>query len=123
MNLPGSDETGDTRQRVLLKWIRTVKTEAQRLNVVEAMDVYLGQWLARPPVDEAGVWPAALACETLETILPPEILAEAVVSGRWWMVGHIGRMKTERLHVGLGNCIASGRDAWVSRIPLWRPKS
>ena len=34
------------------------------------MDVYLGQWLARLPADEDGVWPAALACEVLETILP-----------------------------------------------------
>lgn len=54
------------------------------------MDVYLGQWLARLLADEDGVWPAALACEVLETILPSEILAEAVVSGRWRMVGHIG---------------------------------
>ena len=104
MNLPGSVEMGDTRQKVLLKWIRTVKTEAQRLNVVEATEVCLGQWLA---ANEDGVWPTAFVCEALENILPSETLANAVFFERWRMVGHIVWMKTERLHVGLGNGITS----------------
>ena len=87
------------------------------MNVVEATEVCPGQWL---PADEDGVWPTAFVCEALEAVLPLETLAKTVVSERW---ERIGWMKTERLHVGLGNGIASERDAWVSRIPLWRPKS
>ena len=47
------------------------------------------------------MWPAAFICEALENILPSEILAKAVVSERWRMLGHIGWMKMERLYVGL----------------------
>ena len=64
------------------------------------------------------MWPAAFICEALENILPSEILAKAVVSERWRMLGHIGWMKMERLYVGLRNGIASWRDARGCRIPL-----
>ena len=66
------------------------------------------------------MWPTVFVCEALEAVLPLETLAKTVVSERWELIGW---MKTERLHVGLGNCIASGRDAWGSCILLWRPKS
>lgn len=82
MNLPGSEETGDAQQKVLLKWIRTARTEAQQLKVAEATDVCIGQWMARSSADEEGVWPAAFVCEALEAVLPSETLAKAVVSER-----------------------------------------
>ena len=87
MNLPGSGETGDVRQKVLLKWIQTVRTEAQQLNVAEATDVCIGQWLARSPADDDGMWPASFVCEALEAVLPSETLAKAVVSERRRMLG------------------------------------
>lgn len=55
--------------------------------MVEATEVCLGQWLARSPTDEDGVWPAAFVCEALENILPSEKLAKAVVSERRRMLG------------------------------------
>ena len=91
------------------------------MNVVEATEVCLGQWLARSPADEDGVWPTAFVREALENILPSETLAKAVVSERWRMVWHIVWLKTERLHAGLGNGIASWRDAWRRRIPFGDP--
>ena len=63
MNLPGSDETGALRQKVLLKWIRTARTEAQQLKVAEATDVCIGQWIARSSADDDGMWPAVFVCE------------------------------------------------------------
>ena len=41
-HLPGSDETGGLWQKMLLKWVRTVRTETQLLNVTEATDVCIG---------------------------------------------------------------------------------
>lgn len=87
MNLPGSDETGALRQKVLLKWIRTARTEAQQLKVAEATDVCIGQWIARSSADDDGMWPAAFVCEALENLQPSETLAKAVVSERRRMLG------------------------------------
>lgn len=87
MNLPGSDETGALRQKVLLKWIRTARTEAQQLKVAEATDVCIGQWIARSSADDDGMWPAAFVCEALEDLQPSETLAKAVVSERRRMLG------------------------------------
>ena len=87
MNLPGSDETGALRQKVLLKWIRTARTEAQQLKVAEATDVCIGQWIARSSADDDGMWPAAFVCEALEDLQPSETLEKAVVSERRRMLG------------------------------------
>lgn len=123
MNLPGSGETGDTRQKVLLKWIRTVKTEVQLLNVTEATDVCIGQWMARSLTDDDGLWPVAFVCEALEAVLPSETLAKAVVFERRRMLG---------AHWLDENGMASRKDGeryreWAERLGesypfLWRLK-
>ena len=87
MNLPGSDETGDACQKVLLKWIQMARTEARQLKVAEATDVCIGQWMARSSVDDDGMWPAAFVCGALEDILPSEKLEKSIVSERWQMLG------------------------------------
>lgn len=87
MHLPGSDETGALRQKVLLKWIRTARMEAHQLKVAEATDVCIGQWIARSSADDDGMWPAAFVCEALEDLQPSETLVKAVVSERRRMLG------------------------------------
>ena len=87
MNLSGSGETGDVRQKALLWWIRTARTEAQSLEVAEAMVVCIGRWIARSPVDDDVMWLAAFVCEALEVVLPLETLAKTVVSERRRMLG------------------------------------
>ena len=87
MNLPGSDETGDACQKVLLKWIQMARTEARQLKVAEATDVCIGQWMARSSADDNGMWPAAFVCEALEDNLPSEKLEKSIVSERWQMLG------------------------------------
>ena len=85
--LPGSDETGDARQKTLAKWIGAVRKEAQLRKVSEAADRCIGTWLARAPAEEDGVWPAVWVCEALEPLLPLQTLSEAVISARWQALG------------------------------------
>lgn len=85
--LPGSDETGDSRQKTLSKWIDAGRDEAQSCKVLEATDRCIGTWLARAPAEEDGVWPAVWVCEVLESLLPLKALAEAVISARWQALG------------------------------------
>ena len=87
LNLPGSDEKGDARQKTLSKWLEAAREEAQSLKVSEAADRCIGTWLARTPADEDGVWPAVWVCEALEPLLPLQKLSEAVISERWQALG------------------------------------
>lgn len=87
LNLPGSDETGDARQKTLSKWLEAARKEAQSRKVSDAADRCIGTWLARAPADEDGVWPAAFVCEALEPLLPLQKLSEAVILARWQALG------------------------------------
>ena len=87
LNLPGSDETGDARQKTLSKWLEAARKEVQSRKVSEAADRCIGTWLARAPADEDGVWPAVWVCEALEPLLPLQKLSEAVISERWQALG------------------------------------
>lgn len=87
LNLPGSDETGDARQKTLSKWLEAARKEVQSRKVSEAADRCIGTWLARAPVDEDDVWPAVWVCEALEPLLPLQKLSEAVISERWQAQG------------------------------------
>ena len=64
--IPGADVQGEIDSRALNDWLRQIRGLCKRHDRADIGDLKIGEFLARAPANDDGVWPCRPVCEALE---------------------------------------------------------
>ena len=71
--IPGTDEHGKIDVTALTMWLAEVRRLCREYGRPDIGDHCIGQFLAKAPEGENGIWPCGAVCEAMEGIASPEI--------------------------------------------------
>ena len=80
--IPGTDEKGNVNADELKAWLGKVRSWCARHDRAKIGDDVIGDFLARAPAGEDGIWPCIPVCEALELISNEEVADAFVVGAR-----------------------------------------
>ena len=64
--MPGVDSQGEINPIALKDWLRQVRRLCEQFDRADIGDLKIGEFLARAPANDDGVWPCCPVCEALE---------------------------------------------------------